>query len=228
MRSWASGRISGSTTGICVPWATEEALPMRAWRRCCAGCCGTSATSSRVFHEPQSGHFPIHLLCSLPHCWQTYFVRSLGIKFPEECREKAWGSTQCCPMPFLYILLTLSIAAVAARGERGFGRRWNAGRWQLFDAVAHLQRQVVVDDDGFHEVAGVELAFEQALGQRVFDHALDGAAQRARAVLRVEAFFDQEVLRGLRNNQLKLLLGQLYSHAVQEQVNDGVHLLDAQ
>src|SRR5580704_10903417 len=89
MRSWASGRISGSTTGICVPCAMEEELHMSVCRRCWVGCCGTSATSSRVFHAPQSGHFPTHLLCSPPHCWQIYFVRNLGIISPkDECLEE--------------------------------------------------------------------------------------------------------------------------------------------
>ena len=37
------------------------------------------------------------------------------------------------------------------------------------------------------DVAGAELALQQALGQRIFDQVLDRPAQRARAVLRVVA-----------------------------------------
>ena len=40
---------------------------------------GCSVVSSSVFQAPQSGHFPTHLLCSPPHCWQTYFVRNLAM-----------------------------------------------------------------------------------------------------------------------------------------------------
>jgi hypothetical protein len=31
--------------------------------------------STKVFHSPQSGQRPVHLGCSLPHCWQTNMVR---------------------------------------------------------------------------------------------------------------------------------------------------------
>src|SRR5258707_8855367 len=33
-----------------------------------------------LFHAPQSGHLPTHLLCSPPHCWQTNFMRVFGMK----------------------------------------------------------------------------------------------------------------------------------------------------
>src|SRR5579859_410480 len=43
--------------------------------------------SSMVFHAPQSGHLPTHLLCSPPHCWQIYFVRIFAIKtVPEQMK----------------------------------------------------------------------------------------------------------------------------------------------
>src|SRR5437764_2593005 len=63
-----------------VPWASGEVFPRRVCRRCWAGLWGSSATSSRVFHAPQSGHLPTHLLCSPPHCWQIYFVRVFAIR----------------------------------------------------------------------------------------------------------------------------------------------------
>src|SRR6266849_1178341 len=79
MRACANGLISGKMSGICVPWAIDEE-PSKICRRCWAGFCGSSATSSKVFHAPQSGHLPTHLLCSPPHCWQIYFVRSFAIR----------------------------------------------------------------------------------------------------------------------------------------------------
>src|SRR2546425_13264325 len=78
MRACANGLISGKMSGICVPWAIDEE-PNKVCLRCWAGFCGSSATSSKVFHAPQSGHLPTHLLCSPPHCWQIYFVRSFAI-----------------------------------------------------------------------------------------------------------------------------------------------------
>jgi hypothetical protein len=35
--------------------------------------------STKVFHSPQSGQRPVHLGCSLPHCWQTNIVRVFGL-----------------------------------------------------------------------------------------------------------------------------------------------------
>src|SRR5579883_451827 len=92
MRSCASGLMLGSTTGIDVPCARED-WPMVACRRCwMVFWLGCSTTSSIVFHEPQSGHLPTHLLCSPPHCWQTYFVRIFGMKCvpirPDDARVK--------------------------------------------------------------------------------------------------------------------------------------------
>src|SRR5260370_37495133 len=82
MRGCASGLISGRMSGICVPWAIDEELN-RVCLRCWAGLWGRSATSSKVFHAPQSGHFPTHLLCSPPHYLQIYFVRSFAIKISQ-------------------------------------------------------------------------------------------------------------------------------------------------
>src|SRR5579875_79302 len=87
----------------------------------------------------------------------------------------------------------------------------------------HLQQE-----DTFHQIARPELALQQALGQWIFDQALNGAAQRARAILRIEAFLDQVVLRRLRHDQLDLLLGQLRANAIEKQVDDSVHLFPAQ
>src|SRR6266852_9618831 len=79
MRCCARGLIAGRTRGICVPCAIDV-VPNNAWRRCCSEFCGMgkSGISSMVFHAPQSGHLPTHLLCSPPHCWQIYFVRSFA------------------------------------------------------------------------------------------------------------------------------------------------------
>src|SRR5947209_16461968 len=89
MRCCARGLIAGRTRGICVPCAIDVG-PNNAWRRCCKEFCGggKSGTSSMVFHAPQSGHLPTHLLCSPLHCWQMYFVRVFGIK---NIDEKVWA-----------------------------------------------------------------------------------------------------------------------------------------
>src|SRR5712691_4824483 len=81
MRCCARGLISGRTRGNCVPCAIDVG-PSNACRRCCREFCGMgkSGISSMVFHAPQSGHLPTHLLCSPPHCWQMYFVRVFAMK----------------------------------------------------------------------------------------------------------------------------------------------------
>src|SRR4051794_3081986 len=35
--------------------------------------------STKVFHSPHSGQRPVHLGCSLPHCWQTNTVLVLDL-----------------------------------------------------------------------------------------------------------------------------------------------------
>lgn len=87
--------------GVCDPFG-EPDPPNNICRRCCAGPVGTSTTSSRVFQAPQSGHFPSHLLCSPPHCWQMYFVRTFGMNpFAEEDITKEEGGVKHS-RPLLY------------------------------------------------------------------------------------------------------------------------------
>src|SRR5436305_11831014 len=125
------------------------------------------------------------------------------------------------------ILALRFAAAFAASRECRFRRFWQAGRWQLFDAVAHLQDQVVVNHYCFDEITWMEFAFQQSLRQGAFDHTLNGAAQRASTVLGLEPFVDQEVLRSRRYNEFHLLLGQLHSYTLQQQLDYRVHLFDA-
>src|SRR5438270_2218294 len=130
--------------------------------------------------------------------------------------------------PYKHVLALRFAAAFAASREGRFRRFWQAGRWQLFDAVAHLQDQVVVNHYCFDEITRMEFAFQQSFRQGVFDHALNGAAQRASTVLGIETFVDQEVLRCRRYNQFQLLLGQLNTYTLQQQFDYRVHLFDAQ
>src|SRR5258707_15787931 len=105
---------------------------------------------------------------------------------------------------------------------------WWRRRWQLLDAVAQLQVQFAVDDLCLDEVAGLVGGIEQPFRQQIFDQALNGATQWTRTHLRVKTFFDQEVLRHLRHNQFQLLFGQLGTDALEQQLDDDVHLLHAQ
>ncbi len=44
--------------------------------------------SLKVFHCPQEGHLPIHLVLSCPQLSQTYMILSLGIEESEEVKRK--------------------------------------------------------------------------------------------------------------------------------------------
>src|SRR6266568_6033556 len=106
MRCCARGLISGRTRGICVPCAIDV-VPNNAWRRCCREFCGMgkSGISSMVFHAPQSGHLPTHLLCSPPHCWQMYFVRVFGIRKYRKCGRVECDMSHSTRPHFLYFLM---------------------------------------------------------------------------------------------------------------------------
>src|SRR5438132_9992129 len=133
MRCCARGLMSGRTRGNCVPCAIDE-VPNNAWRRCCTGLWGKSAISSMVFHAPQSGHLPTHLLCSPPHCWQIYFVRSFAIRdstfnhwevlFVDInqiwLKEIIWGAINSTPYIFI-LSLSFARSAIPSRREVCFG-----------------------------------------------------------------------------------------------------------
>src|SRR4051794_2561006 len=74
-------------------------------------------------------------------------------------------------------------------------------RREALDAVERqalrVRRVGIVLDVDHDDLAGAEVLEEQALGDRVFHHALDGPAQRSGTEGRVVALLAQEELRGL-------------------------------
>src|SRR5256886_10525555 len=114
MRCCARGLISGRTRGNCVPCAIDE-VPSNACRRCCREFCGDgkSGTSSMVFHAPQSGHLPTHLLCSPPHCWQIYFVRVFAMRNTILEQMRGDNAVYCIVSPHLFYPLFYPYEAYA-------------------------------------------------------------------------------------------------------------------
>ena len=73
--------------------------------------------------------------------------------------------------------------------------------------------------------AGLELAAEHEVGERILDEALDRAAQRAGAHRRVVALLDQQLLRLLGELDAGLVLAHLLAQALQHQVDDRLDLV---
>ena len=85
-----------------------------------------------------------------------------------------------------------------------------------FEARDDLFAVAVYDDC----VAVGELAAQDAAGNRVLDHALNGPAQRTRSVKRVKAGLGDQSLGGVGDFQVQLAGGQLPLGAFQEQVHN--------
>src|SRR6185312_7717063 len=88
--------------------------------------------------------------------------------------------------------------------------------------------QIIVNHNAFHQVAWMEFALQEAFRQGIFDHPLNGAAQWTSAILRIEALLYQEILGSLWYDQFQLLLSQLHTHTIEQQIDDRIHLFDAQ
>src|SRR5258708_7258446 len=73
----------------------------------------------------------------------------------------------------------ISAGAIAFTSQENHFR-W-CRRWQLLDAVAHLHVQFALNDQRFDEITRMESAIEQTFRERIFDQALNRAAQRPRA-----------------------------------------------
>src|SRR5258706_13639555 len=71
-----------------------------------------------------------------------------------------------------------------------------------------VEGQLAVFSTDIRDIPRLDGAAENLLGHRVFKEALHRAAHRARAVLRVVAFLDEEVLRFFIEDNLDIL--QLY------------------
>ena len=82
-----------------------------------------------------------------------------------------------------------------------------------------------IDDD---RSARPEATQQQRLGERVLDHVLDDAAQRARAVVHVVAQLDDVVLGLVGDDEVDLLGPQLLAHPGEQQVDDLADLLDGE
>src|SRR5690606_32378092 len=88
--------------------------------------------------------------------------------------------------------------------------------------------ELVALDAGLDHRAGFEVAGEDALGQRVFDPALDRALERAGAVDRVVADGDEFFHRFAAQLQVEVAFGQTLTQTVELDVGDAGDLLLAQ
>src|SRR5690554_6023325 len=88
--------------------------------------------------------------------------------------------------------------------------------------------ELVALDAGLDHRAGFEVAGDDALGQRVFDPALDRALERAGAVDRVVADGDEFFHRFAAQLQVEVAFGQTLTQAVELDVGDAGDLLLAQ
>src|SRR5690606_20819853 len=88
--------------------------------------------------------------------------------------------------------------------------------------------ELVAFDAGLDHRAGFEVAGEDALGQRVFDPALDRTLERAGAVDRVVADGDEFFHRFAAQLQVEVAFGQTLTQAVELDVGDAGDLLLAQ
>src|SRR5258708_15124207 len=91
---------------------------------------------------------------------------------------------ECAESYYMCLILLLAQRQISA-GAIAFTSQENhfrwCRRWQLLDAVANLQVQFALDEQRFDEITRMEGAIEQTFRERIFDQALNGAAQRTRA-----------------------------------------------
>src|SRR6478735_9300868 len=105
-----------------------------------------------------------------------------------------------------------------ARGRIGRGRhRERLRRSRRHDGDVDLLVVLASDEDCR---AGLELAPEHVVGERVLDVALDRTAQRPGAHRGVVALLDEQVLRLVGQLDRHLVLGHLHAQAVQHQVDE--------
>src|SRR5580658_6332938 len=85
----SNSSIPLESLGVCAssisPMATASAStaslpPIAAARDCARASVAGGVYGSRLFHAPQSGHFPNHLLCTPPHWLHRNCVRVLAIE----------------------------------------------------------------------------------------------------------------------------------------------------
>ncbi len=86
--------------------------------------------------------------------------------------------------------------------------RWRLARHRALGGGGLVEDQLVAFDGHRDRLAFVQFALEDFLGQRVFEEPLDGAAHRARAVLRVVALLHQKVLGLVVQRELEVLVPQ--------------------
>ena len=104
--------------------------------------------------------------------------------------------------------------------------RWFFFADTLADFEFHLAGFLVgVDDD---VVAVQHFAVENLHGQRILHQLLDRALQRARAEIRIVAFGEEQLFRGVGELERNLAVGQQAAHVFEPQLDDLDQLLFAQ
>src|SRR5262249_55890696 len=91
-----------------------------------------------------------------------------------------------------------------------------------------LEGEVLAAPAHGHGVTLRELAAQDLLGQLVLDEPLDGALERARAVLRIPAVLDEELLGRLRDVEREAAPREPLLEAAELDVDDALHLVAGQ
>ena len=90
----------------------------------------------------------------------------------------------------------------------------------LGEALFSLEFERAVLRDDLDPVAGLEVAGEQPVGERVEHEILDCAPERAGTELGIEAFFREDLFRGLVHFEGELLLGEPFLKLLELDLHD--------
>ena len=96
------------------------------------------------------------------------------------------------------------------------------------EALDGAEHDLVVLDVHHDDLAGVEFLVEEALAQRILDVVLQSTAQRPGSELRVVPGTGQPLLGGIGELQAQALCPKLVRGALDHQIDDLHHLVDAQ